>query len=294
MTGKIAAYRKMPTREINFKPEVRISKERLMKMTGALDAKLILIPEKGVFWITSIPSKLIDAVNGEEVSEKEMEKLKEAYKITVDFKDLGKKAVTIEGNFAIKGINNNQGAVFKDETWYRKDDIDAAEESMETPRPNNQPAWDSNAIDYDIVNYESTVNNILDNYEAVYFAGHGNDNCIALGGDAQYCKEEVASNRDTRLFVIAACKAGNNLAPSLASNGVQCVIGATETITDLSGLGECATWAALFWDRATGNVFAGSQRTAHTARIEANTITYLPSFMDCDLDAEKGNCNIYI
>ena len=169
-----------------------------------------------------------------------------------------------------------------------------SEESMETPRPNNQPAWDSNAIDYDIVNYESTVNYILDNYEAVYFAGHGNVNCIALGGDAQYCKDEVASNRDTRLFVIAACKAGNNLAPTLVNKGVQCVIGATETITDLYGLGECATWAALFWYRATGNIFAGSQRTAHEARIEANTITYLPSFMDCDLDAEKGNCNIYI
>jgi len=44
-------------------------------------------------------------------------------------------------------------------------------------------------------------------------------------------------------------------------------------------------------DRATGNEIAMWQRTAHEARVETNNIMW-PGW--CNLDAEKGNCNIYI
>jgi hypothetical protein len=45
------------------------------------------------------------------------------------------------------------------------------------------------------------------------------------------------------------------------------------------------------WTGTFGYEDAGYQRTAHAARIEANTATLLNI---CDLDTEKGYCNIYI
>ncbi|MBE8538937.1 hypothetical protein [Geoglobus acetivorans] len=291
MTGKIAAYRKMPVREITFKPEVKISRDEVIKMTGAVDAKLILIPLKGTFWVTSKPnSTIINAVTGKELSKKEIEALKELYKTTVDFNELGK--MSVEKDPGIMATDNNQGAVFRDDDDITKDDIMAAKESMEKQRPYGELAWDPYVSDYDVVGSESTVNFILEYFEGVYFSGHGNNDCIGIGGDNQYCYWEASGNLQTRVFVVSACYAGNNFATYLNNKGVQCVIGASNTISD-GGIwwSECANWADIFWDKATGNIDAGYQRSAHTARIETNTDTWLNW---CDLDVEKGNCNTYI
>ena len=296
-TGNIGAYRKLPLKEIDFLPEVKIPKSEVMRMTGSVNARLVLIPELGVYWFTTKPnSSFINAVSGEKMTDEEIKIFEKFYKTTINFRELGRNtsAYTSGDHVLLQGIDNDQGAVFRDEQDIRKDDIDKAEAAMEKERPNNQPAWDSDATDKDIVNSENEVNSILYNYEAVYFAGHGNDDCIALGGDAQYCSNEVASNRQTRLFVISACNASNNLAPTLVNKGVQCVIGSSKEIYDTTfplWWSECANWADIFWDKATGNVDAGSQKTAHTARVEANAATWLGI---CDLDSEDGDCNIKI
>ncbi len=52
----------------------------------------------------------------------------------------------------------------------------------------------------------------------------------------------------------------------------------------------CAAWADAFWDRVTGNVDAGYQRTPHETKIEVNGIAWEL----CDLHVEKGDCNFYI
>jgi hypothetical protein len=290
MTGKIAAYRKMPTREINFKPEVRISKERVIKLTGSADAKLTLIPEKGIFWVTSRPnSTIINAVTGDELGKEEMESLKDLYKTTVSLSKLGKGSIE---DLGIKAADNNQGAVFRDDDDITKDDIEAAEESMEKQRPNGGSAWDPYVSSYGVVNSESTINSILGYFEGVYFSGHGNNNCIGIGGSNQYCYWEASNNLQTRVFVVSACDAGNNFATNLNNKGVQCIIGASGDISD-GGIwwSECANWADIFWDKATGNIDAGYQRSAHTARVETNAATWLNW---CDLDTEKGTCNTYI
>jgi len=292
MTGKIAAYRKMPVREITSKPEVRISKDEVIKMTGAVDAKLMLIPEKGCVWITSQPnSTFINAATGKEMGKDEIMALRELYKTTVDFKGLRKISTEKDETVEVRGIDNDQGAVFRDDAWFTDDDIQAAEAAMEKERPNNEPAWDPNAYDAGVVWSDGEVNNILTVHEGVYYSGHGDDNCIYIGGDEKYCTGDVANGLQTRLFVITACYAGNNLAPTLVNKGVQCVIADDGYLFDFPGWSPCAEWADEFWDRATGNVDAGSQRTAHTARIEANNAVW---HTFCDLDVERGNCNIYI
>ena len=136
----------------------------------------------------------------------------------------------------------------------------------------------------------STINTILKNYERVYFAGHGSSNCIWLNNNTPYCYP--STGLQSRLFVVSACKAGgNNFGARLHANGVTCVIGASGVINESTLWDECGNWADIFWDKATGNKDAGYQRSAHNARLEANSATWLNW---CDLDSEIGDCLIYI
>ncbi|MFO7967941.1 MAG: hypothetical protein R6U44_10130 [Archaeoglobaceae archaeon] len=289
MTGEIAAYRKMPTKEINFKPNVNVTENEALKMTNSDHAKLIIVPEKGVFWI-STNNTVIDATNGKKVSEERfMESIKKLYKTTVDFGKLHGKAdssSTEERGFSILALDNDEGAVGRDDWYLSPNDIAAAEESME-----KDPGWDPAVVNYGIILYDYQVNNMLTTYEAVYFSGHGSDDCIGLSGDNWYCSWDASDNLQSRLFVINSCNAGNNLAPTLVNKGVKCVIGDEGTINDYLDTW-CSDWADTFWDKATGNIDSDwYQKTAHTSRIEANNAI---AFEYCDLQVEKGDCDTYI
>ncbi|WP_290623798.1 MULTISPECIES: hypothetical protein [unclassified Archaeoglobus] len=294
MTGKIAAFRKMPVEDVKVRPMVRISKERALEIVEAEDAKLYIVPKIGVVWITT-SGTIVDAMSGKILNERIGWLLGERYRTTVDFGKLGRNIKVKKensGKMITKGIDDNEGAVFRDDDNVCKDDINAAEESMETPRWNGSP-WDEDADNFDVVNSDNKVNDILKDFEAVYYSGHGSKYCIGLGGtgdNSNFCTPDIANSRQTRLFVISACYAGGNtFGERLIEKGVECVIGASGKIYDL--LDYCQGWATQFWDRATGNEIAMWQRTAHEARIEANEIMW-PEL--CNLDAEKGNCNIYI
>lgn len=301
MTGVISAFRKLPPKTItddiaNLKPG--ISKDNVLKMTNSNDARLFIIPEYGIAWVTSRPdSKIFNAVTGKELAQAEATKINEVFKTNIIFSRSKPKTVTNSNLSELDLVNllvidNNAGAVFRDDDDIASDDIVAAEASMEKQRPNGNPAWDSDALNFGIPGSESTINAILGNIEGVYFSGHGNDDCIGMNGAAQYCYWEASNGLQTKVFTVSACNAGNNFATNLNNKGVQCVIGASSTISD-GGIGwsECANWADIFWDKATGNIDAGSQRSAHTARVETNAATF---FDWCDLDTEKGNCNVYI
>lgn len=302
MTGVISAFRKLPSRTItddiaNLKPS--ISKDNVLKMTNSNDARLVIVPEYGIAWVTSKPnSKLFNAVTGKELTQAEITKIKdETFKTNIIFSRSKVKTVTesniSELDFAtLLATDNNQGAVFRDDDDITSDDIAAAEASMEKQRPNGNPAWDSDALNFGIPGSESTINSILGYFEGVYFSGHGNDDCIGMNGAEQYCHWEASNGLQTKVFTVSACNAGNNFATNLNNKGVQCVIGASSTISD-GGIwwSECANWADIFWDKATGNIDAGSQKSAHTARVETNAATL---FNWCDLDTEKGDCNTYI
>ena len=72
------------------------------------------------------------------------------------------------------------------------------------------------------------------------------------------------------------------------------VIGASGEIADIQywwGYSACADWAGRFWDWATGNVNVAYQKSAHEARIAANTAVWKK---ECNFDSEKGYCDIYI
>ncbi len=302
MTGVISAFRKLPPKTItddiaNLKPG--ISKDNVLKMTNSNDARLFIIPEYGIAWLTSRPnSKLFNAVTGKELTQAEATKIKdEVFKTNIIFSRSKPKTVT-NSNLSeldlvsLLVIDNNAGAVFTDDISEAYDNAAAAEASMEKQRPNGNPAWDSDALNFGVPGSESTVNAILKNIEGVYYSGHGNDECIGLNGDAQYCRMGMADGLQTKVFVVTACYAGNNFASGLNYKGVQCVIGGSGNVQD-GGVGwsECANWADIFWDKATGNIDGGSQKSAHTARVETNAATFLDI---CDLDTEKGNCNVYI
>jgi len=290
-TGEVGAYRKL-TFDIPKLDKPKISKEKIKEKTGA-DADLVVIPHTNkLVWMTKENRlmRMFDANTGKELNETESKKImNELMKTDDGIGNLKKKSTT--ARYSTRSINNDEGAVFRDNDDMCDDDIQKAEASMETKRPNNQPAWDSNAADWGIVNYESTVNSILKDYEGVYYSGHGNNNCIGLGGSTQYCNNEVDTGLQTRLFVVSACYAGgNNFGTTVNNNGVTCVIGASGTISD-TWWDECGNWADSFWDKATGNKDAGYQRSAHTARVQANSGTW---FDYCDLNTEKGSCSIYI
>ncbi|MBU4372837.1 MAG: hypothetical protein KJ714_00030 [Euryarchaeota archaeon] len=302
MTGEISAFRKLPSRTIspdiaNLKPS--ISEDSILKKTNSIDAKLVIVPEYGIAWVTSKPnSKLFNAVTGEELTQAEIIRIKdEIFRTNISFSQ--SKGKTIKGSnisklsdISLLVVDNNQGAVFRDDDDITSDDIAAAEASMEKQRPNGNPAWDSDASNFGIPGSESTINAILGYFEGVYFSGHGNNDCIGMNGAEQYCYWEASNGLQTKVFTVSACNAGNNFATNLNNKGVQCVIGASSTISD-GGIwwSECANWADIFWDKATGNIDAGSQRSAHTARVETNAATL---FNWCDLDTEKGDCNTYI
>lgn len=289
-TGKVGAYRKLIF-DIPKLDKPKISKEEIKGKIG-LDADLVVIPHiNKLIWMTKEDhlTRIFDANMEKEVNETEGGRImKEVMKTDEGIGNLKKKL----GNtgYSIASINNNEGAVFRDDINEAIDDINKAEASMEKGRPNNQPAWDSNALNYGIVYSESVVNSILKSYEGDYFSGHGNSNCIGLGGGVEYCSDEVSSGLQTRLFVVTACNAGNNFATTVTNNGATCVIGASGLIYD-TPWDECGNWADGFWDKATGNTDAGYQRTAHNARVETNSGTW---FDYCDLNTEKGSCGIYI
>lgn len=289
-TGKVGAYRKLIF-NIPIFTEPKISKEKIKEKTGK-DVDLVVIPHiNKLVWVTKERlMRMFDADTGKEIDKTEGKRIaKEVMKSDEGIGNVKKKSIDIR--YSTKSINNNQGAVFRDDVSSTYDDINKAEASMEKQRPNNQPGWDSDASDYDLVYTESTVNNILKNYEAVYFSGHGNTNCIGIGGPETYCSWEIAPRLQTRLFVVSACEAGgNNFGTTLVNRGVTCSIGASRTIYD-TWWDECGNWADSFWDKATGNKDAGYQRSAHTARVQANRGTW---FDYCDLDTEKGSCGIYI
>lgn len=294
MIGKIAAFRKMPVSDTKIKPTVKVSEERASKIAKAKNAKLYIIPNLGVIWLTD--GDAVDALSGKVVSGEIKKLMKEKYVTTVDFGKLESGVKSMNARASSKGIDNDQGAVFRADDDACKDDIDAAEESMELPYNYWYPwSWDDDADDYDVVTSKSTVNYILGNFEAVYYSGHGNRYCIQLGDNKVYCTSDIASGRQTRLFVVAACYAGGNtFGERLVQKGVECVVGASSEIADVQywwGYSACADWVGSFWDWATGNVRVVYQKTAHEARIEANTVVWKK---DCNLDAEKGNCNIYI
>jgi hypothetical protein len=292
MTGKIAAFRKMPVEDVDVKPFVKIKKEAALKIAEAEDAKLYIVPKTGVVWITT-SGTIVDAVSGKILDEKIGKLLRERYRTTVDFGKLGSKTRVDESRVktAAKGIDNDQGAVFRAGDWWLEDNTDAAK-SMEK-------GWEIE--DQWIVNY------ILKRKEAVFYSGHGNKpngcyqkgECILLKGTGKnpeigYCKGNVGYGLQTRLFVIQACYAAsdnpNSIANVLVERGVQCVIGDDDKVYDVPWA-SCSAWADVFWDMVTGNADAGYKRTAHEARSEANT--WVPIF-NCNLDVEKGDCNIYI
>lgn len=301
MTGVISAFRKLPPKAItddiaNLKPG--ISKDNVLKMTNSNDARLFIIPEYGIAWFTSRPnSKIFNAVTGKELTQAETTKINEIFKTNIIFSRSKPKTVTNSNLSELDLVNllvidNNAGAVFRDDDTFSDDNVAAAEASMEKQRPNGNPAWDSDALNFGIPGRESTVNAILQNIEGVYYSGHGNGDCIGLNGDAMYCRIGMANGLQTKVFVVTSCYSGGLFADGLNYKGVQCVVGASGDITDTEGWwSECANWADIFWDKATGNIDGGSQRSAHTARVEANAATLLNL---CDLDTEKGNCNVYI
>lgn len=268
-------------------------------MTNSDHAKLTIVPKKGVFWMTSNKT-VVDAATGEKIGEERfMESIKKLYKTTVDFGKLHGKAdscSTQEGGFSAGtvslaltalALDNDEGAVGRDDWYLSANDIAAAEESME-----KDPGWDPAAMNYGVFLYDYQVNNMLTTtYEAAYFSGHGTDDCIGLSGDNWYCSWDASDNLQSRLFVINSCNAGNNLAPTLVNKGVKCVIGDEGTIYDYFD-SWCSDWADTFWDKATGNIDSDwYQKTTHTSRIEANNAI---AFEYCDLQVEEGDCDTYI
>lgn len=299
MTGKIAAFRKMPVEEVKVEPVVKVKKEGALKIAKARTAKLYIVPGIGTVWFTD--RYAVDAASGKILGDDFQRFMEEKYRTTVDFGKLESEvwAKKVKSEMSSEGVDNDQGAVFRADDDMCKDDIDAAEASMETPYSYWYPwSWDDDADDYDIVSSDSTVNYILGHFEAVYYSGHGNRYCIALGGtgsSSTYCTYDIASGRQTRLFVVSACYAGrNSFSDMLVQKGVQCVIGASGEIADIQywwGYSACADWAGRFWDWATGNVNVAYQKSAHEARIAANTAVWKK---ECNFDSEKGYCDIYI
>lgn len=287
-TGQIATYTKLIF-DIPKLDMPKISKEEIADKIGK-EVSLVIIPHinKLIYITKERMPKIFDTDAIREITGEEKEKLtKDTMKTDPNVGSVNKRTVT----FGILSINNNQGVVFRDDDSMFADDINNAEASMERARPNNQPAWDSSASNAGVVTYTSTVNGLLTDYEGVYYSGHGDDYCIGLEDDNIYCDDDVDWDLQTRLFVISACHAGNDLADALEDNGVLCVVGASGNI-DESYLGhECDNWADLFWDRATGNADYGSQLSASAARTGANAATWLNN---CDLDTEKGTCSMYI
>lgn len=300
MTGKIAAFRKMPVSDIKIKPTVRVLEKGALKIAKAKNAKLYIIPNLGAVWLTD--GDAVDALSGKVVSGEIKKLMKEKYATTVDFGKLESEVKSKNARASSKGVDNDQGAVFRAGDWWVKDNTNAAKNSMEKN-------WDPNVDDFGVVDNTNAVNQILRNYEAVFYSGHGNKEgggyekgeCIVVKGTGKhpelwYCYHHAVYGLRTRLFVIQACYAANenpnSLANVLARKGVECVIGASGSIHDYDafGLPTCRTWADVFWDHVTGNSDANYQkRTAHEARIEANSAAWF-----CDLDREVGNCNMYI
>lgn len=296
MTGKVAAFRRMPVEEVKVEPVVKVKKEEALKIAKARVAKLYIVPGFGAVWFTD--RYAVDAASGKILSDEMKRFMEEKYRTTVDFGKLERGVeVEVKSEVSSKGVNNDQGAVFRADDDMCKDDIDAAESPYSYWCP--WSSWDDDADDYDVVSSENTVNDILGHFEAVYYSGHGTSSgtCIVLREKANlfYCGSDIANNRQTRLFVISACYAGgNSFGDMLVQKGVQCVIGASGEITDIQywwGYSACADWAGRFWDWATGNVNVPYKKTAHKARIAANTGVW---YKDCNLDSEKGNCDIYI
>jgi len=289
-TGKVGAYRKL----VFDMPKLKKPKvpKNVIESNVGMEANLVVIPHiNRLFWMTDERmSRLFDASTGKEVGKAEGKKIMNDVMRTD--KGIGNLDKKFSGSgYSTMSVNNNQGAVFRDDISVTSDDINKAEASMEKQRPNGQPAWDYSVNNYGVVYYKLDVDYILKQYEGVYFSGHGTNNCIEIGGIMNYCSADVDYGLQTRLFVVSACYAGNNFATTVNNRGVTCVIGGSGEVTDSLLWDECGNWADHFWDRATGNTDAGYQRSAHNARVQANSATWLNI---CDLDTEKGSCGIYI
>ncbi len=291
-TGKIGAYRKLIF-DIPQLGKPKISKEMIKKKTGG-DVDLVVIPHLNkLFWMIKEGRliRMFDANTGKEIDEIESEKMmKEVMKTDEGIGNLKKKSTDVR--YSTKSINNNQGAVFEDgsSSPEHTDDIQAAENSMEKQRPNNQPAWDTSVTNAGIRPSVGNINYIFKNYEGVYASTHGNNNCLSYSGWS-YCTGDMDWGLQTSLFVTPACYTGNNFATQLYYHGVECVIAPSGTTGEPWWLNECGNWADGFWDKVTGNKDAGYKRDAHTARVETNSDTWTDY---CDLDTERGLCNLYI
>ncbi|AIG99155.1 hypothetical protein [Archaeoglobus fulgidus] len=308
MIGKIAAFRKMPVSDFKFDLNPRI-KKRLEIMKENMKGGVMFIPDVGVVWVTPKPSRIISLENEKEVGEEILKVVMQKYKTNINFSELGWKlgGMGLENDgflrTSVKGVDNNQGAVFRVDDPKCWDDIKAAESSMEKNRPKDYP-WDSNVDNRDVLDCSSEsgcahiVNQILEENEAVYYSGHGSNYCILIKGEKNsnkinFCSKDVAYGRQTRLFVVSACYAGNGLAEWLVEKWVRCVIADDGELYDYNYWSPCAAWADAFWDRVTGNVDAGYRRTPHEARIETNNLFgWIPR--NCNLDVERGDCNFYI
>ena len=287
-TGKIGAYKKIIF-DIPKLEKPKISKKEIEDLTG-VEANLVVIPHiNKLVWVTRECrlERMFDATMGKEIGEVEARKIIDVMKTDKDIGKLKKESTT--GGYGTRSINNNQGAVFRDDDWLAYSDIYKAKASMEKDRPNGGNPWDSSVTDYDDNADEDDVNYILKNYEGVYYSGHGWYDRIGLDGNEVYHEDEVDSGLQTRVFVVAACYAGgNSFGTKVRSEGVTCVIGASGDITDSLWFDYCGEWADKYWDFATGNEDAGSQSSALLSRYLANIAT---ASSQCDLDTDNEGCS---
>ncbi len=83
MTGKVAAFRKMPVEEVKVEPVVKVKKEEALKIAKARVAKLYIVPGIGAVWFTN--SEAVDAASGKILGDEMKRIMEEKYRTTVDF-----------------------------------------------------------------------------------------------------------------------------------------------------------------------------------------------------------------
>lgn len=272
-TGKIATFRKMPTKTLplmDLSKENKFTKNEILRLTKKEDAKLVYAFENGLIWVTNSPNEVvIDAKTGKEVSSERLEKIKDSIKTTFGPDEVAAPTENIE-NMGGKSmlLTSEPGAVFHTNSLLTDAPADEAYDWIEI--------WDSNSVHhYDNINTVSEAEDLFDDHEVIHFWGHGNDGSIMLydgwWSDTYFYDYDVPGTSTTVLFVAQTCNAGEDFVPELARQGVDCAIGSDDFVSDWAG--GCQTWSNNFWYyMQSGNY------DADYANSVANTYGY-----DCEL-----------